>query len=97
MGSRDLDSLPLVLLLFSQAESGPEPLEQRLACPNFPTRGFCSPPKCSCLMPHLRILVDKGKWAFTLGQAPSRKHCQDVSGIGLSGKVTYLINSYVFV
>lgn len=69
--------------------------------PTLPTRGLCSPPKSSYVShPSPKILVEKGKWAFSLGKAPSRKHCQDVSGSGLSEirrVVIYLICNYVFI
>lgn len=90
-----------VLPLFSQADSGPEPLELGLGCPRYLTRGLCSLPKSSYVScPSPKILVEKEKWAFSLSKAPSRKHCQDVSGIGLSeisGEVIYLICNYVFI
>lgn len=102
MRSRGVDSLLLVFPLFNQAEPGLEPLEQELRCPSFPIREFCSPPKSSCLVPPPtpKTLVEKRKWAFSLGQAPSRKHCQDVVGTSLSevtGEVIYLMYNYVFI
>lgn len=61
----------------------------------------CAPlPRVQVSCPSPKILVEKGKWAFSLGKAPSRKHCQDVSGTGLSeisGEVIYLICNYAFI